>query len=116
MPTWRGMPVVQRALAARVLSVAFAAGLAFQALAPAAAYSAPPSSTAPPTTAPARKPAAPPPAKDSTPAPPAFTLPLDVGTKLVHDGQVARFELAYYGPRLGKAKARTAEVQGRMNI
>src|SRR5262245_1089440 len=119
MPTWREMPVVRRALVARALAVACAAGLAVQALAPAAAHAAPPvppAPSAPPATTPVPAPKPAPPAKDSTPAPPAFTLPLDVGTKLVHDGQVARFALARWAPQLAKAKARTNEVQAHMNV
>jgi hypothetical protein len=111
------MPVVRRALLARALCVAFAAGLGFQALAPAAARAAAPPTTAPapPTSAPA-PPAPAPPAKDLVPEPPAFALPLDEGTKLVNQGKLARAALMQLTPQLAAAKARTNEVQKQMNM
>jgi hypothetical protein len=119
------MPVVRRAPAARLVFVAFAVALTAQAVVPAAAGAASPPSTvpAPPTSvAPAPNPPAPnppapaPPAKDLVPEPPAFSLPLDSGIKLVEEGKVARAQLKAWAPQLVTAKARAAEVQKHMNI
>src|SRR5262245_43985056 len=104
MPTFIGMPVVRRALVARGLCVAFAASLGFQALVPAAASAAPAPPATPPTTAKPAPPKPAPPGKDAVPPPPAFTLPLDVGTKLVQQGKLARIALLKLTPQLTEAK------------
>jgi hypothetical protein len=112
MPTWKGMPVVRRAMAARVLFVAFVIAWACQALVPASAGAATPPPTSPPTSVPSPAP----PSPDTAPEPPPFSMPIDAGVMLVAQGKIARAELEQYTPQLVTAKARADEVQKRLNM
>jgi hypothetical protein len=108
MPTWKGMPVVRRAAAARALFVAVVAGSMLMATTPAGARTA---QTAPPvTTTPVT-----PPKPGTLPPPDKFSLPLDKGIELVSQKTTATELLKALAPKLAEAKVTTETTQHKMD-